>query len=79
MQGSLTRMLRRRPGRLRLAAADKSPPRRQPPWSARPQAGAVPGADGGEDAPTLLINTHLAFGDAQTVAMLDPATLADKH
>jgi hypothetical protein len=25
-----------------------------------------------------LINTHLAFGDAQTDAMLDPAGIADK-
>ncbi len=25
-----------------------------------------------------LINTHLAFGDAQTQAMLDPAGIADK-
>jgi hypothetical protein len=32
----------------------------------------------GEDAPMNLINTHLAFGDAQTVAMLDPAGFADK-
>lgn len=29
-------------------------------------------------APTLPINTHLAFGDAQTVAMLDLATFTDK-
>jgi hypothetical protein len=32
----------------------------------------------GEVAPMNLINTHLAFGDAQTVAMLDPAGFADK-
>ena len=32
----------------------------------------------GEGAPMNLINTHLAFGDAQTVAMLDPAGFADK-
>ena len=32
----------------------------------------------GEVTPMSLINTHLAFGDAQTVAMLDPAGFADK-
>jgi hypothetical protein len=30
-------------------------------------------------ASTQLINTHLAFGDAQTLAMLDPARSADKE
>jgi hypothetical protein len=42
-------------------------------------SGAIPGAVDGEDVPKLLINTHLAFGDAQTVAMLDLPRLADKH
>jgi hypothetical protein len=32
----------------------------------------------GEDAPTLSINTHLAFGDAQTVAMLNLGRTSDK-
>jgi hypothetical protein len=32
----------------------------------------------GEDAPTHSLNTHLAFSDAQTQAMLDPAAGADK-
>jgi len=42
-------------------------------------AGAIAGACDGEDAPKPLINTHLAFGDAQSVAMLDPVTFAYKH
>jgi hypothetical protein len=40
--------------------------------------GGVDDALDGENAPTQSLNTHLAFGDAQTVAMLDPAASADK-
>ena len=36
-------------------------------------------ATDGEDAPTKPLNTHLAFGDAQTVAMLDLAAGAYKE
>jgi hypothetical protein len=31
-----------------------------------------------ENAPSTLINTHLAFGDAQTSVMLAPANAPDK-
>jgi hypothetical protein len=39
----------------------------------------LPHATPGEGAPSHSLKTHLAFGDAQTVAMLDPAVIADKE
>ncbi len=48
--------------------------RRSAAWpSARGLAGGVHDAQDGEDAPTHSLNTHLAFSDAQTEAMLDLA------
>jgi hypothetical protein len=70
-------MWQRWPGGTGYAAADKAPQRAR--LSARGQVGGVPDdARYGEDAPTHSLNTHLAFSDAQTQAMLDPAAGADK-
>jgi hypothetical protein len=40
---------------------------------------STPGDGTGENAPRRFDNTHLAFGDAQTVAMLDLAVDRDKE
>jgi hypothetical protein len=40
---------------------------------------SIPGTENGESGPRRWGMTHLAFGDAQTVAMLDPAGVADKE
>jgi hypothetical protein len=59
---------------------DKGPPRgvtNLRPVAIRARSG--PGTGNGESAPRYWGNTHLAFGDARTVAMLDPAGGPDKE
>lgn len=64
-----------------LAARDKAPPH---PIAANPrllsaEAGAAQGGIDSEIARAHWIKTHLAFGDARTVATLDPPDAADKE
>lgn len=79
MPGGRTRLLQRRLRDDWQAARDEDPPHAI--VNSRPVRALSATAQGTVDwgkAPTQWINRHLAFGDAQTVAMLNLARSPDK-